>query len=182
MAGVVQTDEALRRARDVGMDLVEVSPTERPPVCKIMDYGKFKYSQSKSQKHKPHEQKLKEVRMRPKTDAHDRLIKIQHAKDWLGHGDRVQFTMVFKGRERQHQDLGYKALIEIMKELAEVAKVEREPKMEGGRLSMVLVPAKAVPPPKKSGGKPSDSAAKPQPKPAAPAMATAPPEAAQPSS
>ncbi len=186
MAGVVQTDEALRRARDVGMDLVEVSPAERPPVCKIMDYGKFKYSQSKSQKHKHHEQKLKEVRMRPKTDAHDRLIKVEHAKQWLEHGDRVQFTMVFKGRERQHQDLGYKALIDIMKELDEVAKVERAPKMEGGRLSMVLVPAKAAPPPTKKPSKPAD--AKPKPKPAAApisAAAVAPaaaPEPAQPSS
>lgn len=144
MAGVVPTDEALRRARDAGLDLVEVSPTERPPVCKIMDYGKFKYSQSK-QKQKHHEQKLKEVRLRPRTDVHDRGIKVEHAKQWLEHGDRVQFTMIFRGRERQHIDLGHSALTEIARELDPIAKVERFPKMEGGRLSMILVPAKLVP-------------------------------------
>lgn len=143
-AGVVATDEALRRARDVGLDLVEVSPMERPPVCKIMDYGKFKYSLSKT-KQKHHEQKLKEVRMRPRTDAHDRQIKVEQAKKFLAHGDRVQFTMIFKGRERAHQDIGQTAFNDIVTDLAEVAKVERAPKMEGGRLTMIVVPGKPAP-------------------------------------
>jgi translation initiation factor IF-3 len=157
-AGVIETAEALRRARDAGVDLVEVSPNERPPVCKIMDYGKFKYSQSK-QKQKHHEQRLKEVRLRPRTDVHDRGIKVEHAKQWLEHGDRVQFTMVFRGRERQHTNLGHAALSDIARELEAIAKVERYPKMEGGRLSMILVPAKAVPA-KKPGAKPAAAAPK----------------------
>ncbi|HUN80886.1 MAG TPA: translation initiation factor IF-3, partial [Phycisphaerae bacterium] len=113
--GVVPTDEAMRMARDAGMDLVEVSPQERPPVCKIMDYGKHKYMAAKKQKQKHHEQKLKEIRLRPKTDAHDRQIKLQHARDFLERGDRVQFTMNFKGRERFHQDLGNESMAEIIK-------------------------------------------------------------------
>ncbi len=154
MLGVIPTDEALRRARDLGLDLVEVSPTERPPVCKIMDYGKYKYSQSK-QKHKPQTEKIKEVRMRPRTDAHDREIKVAHAKEWLDHGNRVQFTMIFRGRERQHQDLGHSAFSEILRELEAHAKVERPPRMEGNRLSMLLVPAKPVTPKKPSAPKPA---------------------------
>ncbi len=167
MQGVVSTDDALRRARDVGLDLVEVSPTERPPVCKIMDYGKFKYSQSKT-KQKHHEQKLKEVRLRPRTDVHDRTIKVEHAKHWLEHGDRVQFTMIFRGRERQHLDLGFQALNEIAKELDAIAKVERAPKMEGGRLSLILMPAKATPvkkPPKPAAATPKRPAPPPAPAP-----------------
>lgn len=168
MRGVVPTDEAMRRARDVGMDLVEVSPTERPPVCKIMDYGKFKYSQSK-QKQKHHEQKLKEVRLRPRTDPHDRMIKVEHAKEFLNHGDRVQFTMIFKGRERMHRDIGEKTFLAIMQDLQDLAKVERPPRMEGGRMSMVLVPTKlpvVKPAPKKPAepkkeGKPKTDAAAP---------------------
>ncbi|MFO0974264.1 MAG: translation initiation factor IF-3 [Phycisphaerae bacterium] len=170
--GVVPTDEALRRAREAGLDLVEVSPTERPPVCKIMDYGKFKYSQSK-QKQKHHEQKLKEVRLRPRTDPHDRMIKVEHAKEFLAHGDRVQFTMVFRGRERQHREIGEQTLSAIIQDLDGIAKVERPPRMEGGRMSMVLVPTKIAPvkpPPKKpkaprapGEGKPAEAAAAPAP-------------------
>ncbi|MCK6455351.1 MAG: translation initiation factor IF-3 [Phycisphaerae bacterium] len=142
-AGVVSTDDALRRARDAGLDLVEVSPNDRPPVCKIMDYGKFKYSQSKL-KQKHHEQRLKELRLRPRTDEHDRDIKIEHARKFLEHGDRVQFTMMFKGRERFHQEIGQEAFNYILQVLGELAKVERPPKMEGRRMTMVLVPAKPV--------------------------------------
>jgi len=155
--GVVPTDEALRMAREVGMDLVEVSPNERPPVCKIMDYGKHKYLQSKKLKQKHHEQKMKEVRIRPKTDPHDRLIKLEHAKQFLLHGDRVQFTMIFRGRERFHQDIGNESFNEIITLLADISKVERPAKMLGKRMTMILVPSKLP-----SAGKP-----KPKPKPAA---------------
>lgn len=152
--GVVPTDEALRMAREVGLDLVEVSPNERPPVCKIMDYGKHKYLQSKKLKQKHHEQKMKEVRIRPKTDPHDRQIKMEHAKQFLQHGDRVQFTMIFRGRERFHQDLGNESFQEIITALADISKVERPPKMLGKRMTMILVPTKLPP------------AGKPKPKPA----------------
>lgn len=144
------------------MDLVEVSPNERPPVCKIMDYGKHKYLQSKKLKQKHHEQKLKEVRIRPKTDPHDRQIKMQHAREFLLHGDRVQFTMIFKGRERFHQDLGNEAFREIIKALDEIAKVEAPPRMFGKRLTMLLVPGKAgtVQKPKLAVDKPTVASAK----------------------
>lgn len=142
MLGVISTDEALRRARDVGMDLVEVSPNERPPVCKIMDYGKHKYLQSKKHKQKHHEQKLKEVRIRPKTDPHDREIKLNKARHFLEHGDKVQFTMMFRGRERFHQDIGNESFQDIISALTDVGKVEQPPRMFGRRMTMLLVPTK----------------------------------------
>jgi translation initiation factor IF-3 len=166
--GVVPTDEAMRLAREAGMDLVEVSPQERPPVCKILDYGKHKYLQSKKLKQKHHEQKLKEVRMRPKTDPHDRQIKLQHARDFLAHGDRVQFTMMFKGRERFHQVLGNESFQDIIKALEDVAKVDAPPRMFGKRMTMVLVPAGKTPTKPAKQAAPS-GAAKPAPVKPAPA-------------
>lgn len=183
MHGVISTDDAMRRAREVGMDLVEISPNERPPVCKIMDYGKHKYLQSKKLKQKHHEQKLKEVRMRPKTDPHDRKIKMEKARHFLEHGDKVQFTMMFKGRERFHQDIGNESFQEVIAALADVGKVESFPKMLGRRMTMLLVPTKMPPLTTK---KPEDhdkkeKAPKP-PKPAPPPSATtaAPPPAPAP--
>jgi translation initiation factor IF-3 len=143
--GVVPTDEAIRMAYDAGMDLVEVAPQERPPVCRIMDYGKWKYHQKKKQKKRGHEQQLKELRLRPKTDTNDRNIKMARARQFLSEGDKVQFTMIFRGRERFHQELGLGAFWEITQELAELAKVERPPKMEGRRMTMILAPLKAAP-------------------------------------
>lgn len=178
MQGVVPTDEALRRARDLGLDLVEISPSERPPVCKIMDYGKHKYLQSKKTKQKHHEQKLKEVRIRPKTDPHDRVIKLNHAREFLSHGDRVQFTMMFKGRERFHQDIGNESFQEIITALADIAKVESPPRMFGKRMTMLLVPAKLPPTtkPKPAAPKGDKPAAPKAAKPAAPKVeAAAPP-------
>jgi len=142
--GIIPTDEALRRAFDKGLDLVEVAPTERPPVCRIMDFGKWKYQQGK-QKHKAkptHEAVLKEVRLRPKTDQHDRKIKIDRASRFLEKGDKVQFTMIYRGRERFHQDIGYEIFQAILSEFGEKVKVERAPKMEGRRMTMILAPAK----------------------------------------
>jgi len=113
-----------------------------------VDYGKMKYLQSKKHKQKHHEQKMKEVRIRPKTDPHDREIKLNQARRFLQHGDRVQFTMIFKGRERAHQDIGQEAFNEIVAKLADLSKIEQPAKMFGRRMTMVLVPAKAAPPPK----------------------------------
>lgn len=145
MIGVVPTAEALRMAREAGLDLVEISPTERPPVCKIMDFGKHKYDQSKKQKQKHHEQRIKEVRLRPKTDEHDREIKLKRARGFLEHGDRVQFTMLFRGRERFRQDVGLGIFNEIVQALEDIAKVDRAAKAMGRRMTMVLAPLKAAP-------------------------------------
>jgi translation initiation factor IF-3 len=131
-------------AREAGLDLVEVSPTERPPVCRIMDYGKFKYERKKRQKTAAggHVVTLKEIRLRPKTDTNDRLIKISHARAFLGDGHKVQFTMLFKGREKFHRDLATGIFNAIIVELGETVKVERVPLMDGKRMTMVVSPAK----------------------------------------
>jgi translation initiation factor IF-3 len=142
--GIVSTDEALRMAAEAGLDLVEVAPTEKPPVCRIMDYGKWKYLQKqKAKQHHAHETQLKEIRIRPKTDTHDRLVKINRARGFLENNDKVQFTMLFRGRERVHQDVGQRAFGEILEILSDIAKIEREVKMEGRRMTMVLAPAKS---------------------------------------
>ena len=139
--GVVQTLDALGKARDAGMDLVEVAPTERPPVCRIMDYGKFKYAQKKKGKDRPvHKTGLKELRLRPKTDDNDRLIKMNRARSFLQEGHKVQFTMLFRGRERFHGEVGQQQFKSIVQELQDAAKMERAPSMEGRRLTMVLAP------------------------------------------
>lgn len=143
MLGVMSTDEAIRMAMDAGIDLVEVSPNERPPICKIMDYGRHKYQQSRKQKQKHHERKTKEVRLRPKTDPHDREIKMLRAKKFLEAGDRVQFTMMFRGRERFHVQSGFEAFNLITASLADVAKMDREPRVYGRRMTMVLAPTKS---------------------------------------
>ena len=142
--GIVTTDEALRLAAEAGLDLVEVAPTERPPVCRIMDYGKWKYLQKqKAKQHHAHETQLKEIRIRPKTDTHDRLVKINRARGFLENNDKVQFTMLFRGRERVHQNVGQRAFGEILEILSDIAKIEREVKMEGRRMTMVLAPTKS---------------------------------------
>jgi translation initiation factor IF-3 len=171
MLGVVSTSDAMQRARDVGMDLVEISPNERPPVCKIMDYGKHKYLQSKKHKQKHHEQKLKEVRIRPKTDPHDRSIKMAHARGFLEQGDKVLFTMLFRGRERFHQDIGDESFNDIITNLVDIAKVEQPPKTFGRRMTMVLVPLKVPAPgkPKVPGGNKAAKAPKAKPPRSAPA-------------
>lgn len=163
MQGIVSTDDALARAREAGVDLVEVSPNERPPVCKIMDYGKQKYLQSKKQKQRHHEQRLKEVRMRPKTDPHDKEIKLNRARRFLNQGDRVQFTMMFRGRERFHREVGLKAFDAIVAMLEDVAKLEQPARTLGRRMTMTLVPLKSggAKKPPKPAKKPSAPAAVP---------------------
>lgn len=152
--GIISTDEALRRAREAGLDLVEVAPHERPPVCRIMDYGKWKYQQKKKVK-KHHEQQLKEVRMSPKTDARDKEIKVARACKFFEQGDKVQFTMLFRGRERFHQDRGIVIFQAIIDQLGEAVKVERPPRTEGRRMTMVLSPGKIAP--KRPEGKPAEA-------------------------
>lgn len=141
--GVVETDEAMRRARDAGLDLVEVAPNSTPSVCRIMDYGKWKYAQrKKEQKAKAHakQSELKGMRLRPKIDDHDLGIKVNKARDFLEDGNKVQFTMLFRGREMAHQNLGYQQMRGICDTLADVAKIEAPPKMMGRRMTMVLSP------------------------------------------
>lgn len=133
----------MRRAEEAGLDLVEVAPTDRPPVCRIMDYGKWKYQQKRKTRTKhAHESHIKEVRLRPKTDEHDKNVKVKNARQFLEKGDKVQFTMLFRGRERAHPDIGIDMFRAIMTELDGLAKIEREPKFEGRRLTMVVAPMK----------------------------------------
>ena len=139
----METAEALRITRELGLDLVEIAPQERPPVCRIMDYGKHKYNLKKKQKqHASQEITQKEVRLRPKTDDHDREIKMNRAARFLEQGHKVQFTMLFRGRERQHRDRAMAMFQEIVDRFAEATKVERAARFEGRRMTMVLAPAK----------------------------------------
>jgi len=142
--GIIPTAEALSRAREAGLDLVEVSPTEKPPVCRIMDYGKYLYDRKKRQKQSgsAHIVTIKEIRIRPKTDTHDRQVKVNHAKEFLEEGHKVQFTMLFKGRERFHKDRATELFDLIVQEFGESAKIERPPLMDGRRMTMILAPAK----------------------------------------
>lgn len=157
--GVIATLEALRMARDVEMDLVEVAPTERPPVCRIMDFGKQKYRQRKKQKKHVHEQQLKEVRLRPNTDTHDLDVKMKKAQEFLKRGDRVQFTMLMRGRERFHSDMAIGSMREMAEKLADVAHVERPARAEGRRITMVMVPGKAASPASRPDPRPAPAAA-----------------------
>jgi translation initiation factor IF-3 len=140
--GVIPTSEAMAMAREVGQDLVEVAPLEKPPVCKIMDYGKFKFQQKQKQKDKTkaHQQKLKEIRLRPKTDIHDIETKINQARKFLEHHDKVLVYVMFKGREVQHTEEGKRILQTMKEKLLDLAKVEKEPSLEGKRMSMMLAP------------------------------------------
>jgi len=139
--GVVKSDEALAISREKGMNLVEVAPNANPPVCKIMDFGKFKYEQKKKEHQarvKQHQVVLKEVRLRPKIDRHDLETKLKAARKFLERGDRVQFNMLFRGRERSFVGLGIEVMKAIIEELSDISKVDREPKMEGRRMVMSL--------------------------------------------
>jgi translation initiation factor IF-3 len=142
--GIIETHQALAMAREAGMDLVEVAPTARPPVCRIMDYGKWKYAQKKKHK-KHHEQQLKEVRLRPKTDEHDRSIKVKRAINFFKKGDKVQFTIQFRGRERFHREIGLDILEDIAREFGEEkVKIEKRPSMDGRQMTMILAPVKGA--------------------------------------
>jgi translation initiation factor IF-3 len=142
--GIVSTAEALRMAREAGLDLVEVAPDVRPPVCKILDYGKWRYQQQKKEDKSRANSKggqLKELKIKTvRIGDHDLLIKINHAREFLSEGNKVQFTLQFKGREMAHVNLGYDVFRKVKAELIQVSKVERDAKMEGRRMTMVLQP------------------------------------------
>lgn len=155
-------------AQEAGLDLVEVAPLERPPVCRIMDYGKFKYQQKKKhQKH--HGGHLKGIRLSPKIQEHDLIIKAEHARKFLERGDKVNVTMLFRGREMTHIDIGRDVFRRFVEILGDAVKIERDAQMEGKRLSAILAPGRGA----------LKTAMKPRPKPAAePAAAPlAPPDA-----
>ena len=144
-AGIVDRYVALNRAREAGLDLVEVAPKSDPPVCRVMDYGKWLYEQKRKAReaHKKglrHNVVLKEIRLRPGTDKHDLAIKINHAREFLGKGHRVQFTVFFRGRQMLHKERGYEVLNEIVASLEEVSKVERPARMAHRRMTLLIVP------------------------------------------
>jgi len=139
--GIVPTSQAQDMAREAQLDLVEVASTERPPVCKIMDFGKFRYQQShKQKKAKTHQQKLKEIRLRPKTEGHDIETKVNQVRKFLEHKDKVLIYVVYKGRELQHIEEGKRILNAMLEKLVDIAKVEKAPTMEGKRMSAMLAP------------------------------------------
>jgi translation initiation factor IF-3 len=138
--GVVPTSQALEMAREANLDLVEVAANERPPVCKILDYGKFRYQQSRKTDKKVHQQKLKEIRVRPKTGQHDVDTKVNQARKFLEHKDKVLVNVQFRGRELQHIEEGQRIINAILEKLADVAKVEKAPSMEGKRMTAMLAP------------------------------------------
>ena len=138
--GIVPTAQALEKAREAGLDLVEVVADERPPVCKILDYGKMRFASSQKKPGKVRQQKVKELRVRPKTGEHDVATKVAQARKFLEHNDKVQVTVLFRGREMQHQQEGRRVLDAVLEQLADVGKVERPPLMEGKRLVATLAP------------------------------------------
>ena len=134
-------DDAIQRAEDVGLDLVEVAPNSRPPVCRIMDYGKFKYeAQKKKKQSKGKSGGLKEVKLRPRTDDHDLHFKVHNARKFLMAGNKVKITLMYRGREMVHRELGYEKLKEVQGLLADISTVESHPRMEGRFLSTMLAP------------------------------------------
>ena len=143
MLGVLSVQDALERARQSGLDLVEVSPNAAPPVCKILDYGKFKYEAQKRANQARKKQKtfdVKEIKMRPGIDQHDYDVKMRAVTKFLETGDKVKVTMRFRGREMTHQEIGMGVLMRVREDLEEVAKVEQSPKMEGRQMTMVVAP------------------------------------------
>ena len=143
MLGVLDVREGIRKAEELGLDLVEVSPNADPPVCKILDYGKFKYEAQKKKNEAKKKQKvieIKEIKLRPNIDDHDFEVKMKNVRKFIGEGDKVKVTLRFRGREMAHQDLGMNVLNRVRDEMEETAKVESYPKMEGRQMIMVIAP------------------------------------------
>ncbi len=143
--GIVSIDEARERAAEKGLDLVEVAPDARPPVVKMMDYGKYKYEAARAAreaKKKQHTIKVKEVKFRPGIEDHDYEFKVGHAKRFLEEGNKVKLTMMFRGRQITHPELGLEVLSRVMQDLEGLGKVESQPNMEGRQMSMVVAPVK----------------------------------------
>ena len=167
--GVMDTREAIRTARDKGMDLVEVAPNADPPVCKIIDFGKFQYEQKKKANEAKKKQvviTVKEVKFRPGTDDHDYGYRMKHAREWLTEGDKVKATIWFRGREMTHRELGARILERLEKDLADISEVEMRPRMEGNQMFIILGPKRH-----KGGGKPEVKSQPPGPKPEAKSQA-----------
>ncbi len=143
MVGVVTRNEALQKASEAGLDLVEVAPGADPPVCKILDFGKFKYEEQKKKNEARKKQKIievKEIKLRPGIDDHDYGVKMRSMVKFIEEGDKVKVTMRFRGRELAHQDLGMNVLMRVKDDLDEIAKVEQFPRMEGRQMIMVMSP------------------------------------------
>ena len=139
--GIIPTDEALGIAREAGLDLVEVAPNEKPPVCRVMDYGKYKYQQRKKHHNgKVHHTKIKEIRLRPKTGEHDIGFKVKQAKTFLQSRDKVQISVVFRGREIVHVEEGKRVIEEVLHQLEEIGKVESPPMQQGRRIICTVGP------------------------------------------
>ena len=141
--GILKTNDAIKLAKEEGLDLIEISPNANPPVCKIIDIGKYKYDLQKKANKAKKKQKvisLKEIKLRPVTDAHDYNFKIKNAQKFLGKGDKVKFTVRFKGREMQHTNLGHQLMDRIIKDTSSVGKIEVNPKFEGRQIIMIIQP------------------------------------------
>jgi translation initiation factor IF-3 len=145
--GVLPTDEALRRAQEGGFDLVEVNPKANPPVCKILDFGKFKYEEKKKQREAKKKQavvEVKEIKLRPKTDDHDLMVKVRAARRFLEAGNKVKFTCRFRGREITHPEVAYQQFNALLSKLEDLANVEQRPSMEGRAMATVISPKPQV--------------------------------------
>lgn len=144
MIGIVPVKQGLDMAEQFGLDLVEISPTAEPPVCKVLDYGKYKYETQKKASEARKKQKvvaLKEIKMRPNIDPHDYGIKMKNVRKFIEEGDKVKFTLRFRGREMSHQELGMKLMQQVKADMADTIKVESEPRLEGRQMVMVIAPA-----------------------------------------
>jgi translation initiation factor IF-3 len=160
--GILATDDALKRAEEKGLDLVEVQPMARPPVCKIMDYGKFKYEQKRKASELKKKQtvvEVKEVKFRPKTGVHDFDTKVRHLREFLVEGNKARVTIMFRGREIVHPEIGHDILRKVAEIIADIAQVELPPRMEGKQMFMIVAPGKA---PARKPGFPAPMQAQPQ--------------------
>jgi translation initiation factor IF-3 len=185
--GVFPIDQALSRAQELGMDLVEISPMAKPPVCKIMDYGRFKYTEKKKQNEAKKKQvvvQLKEVKFRPRTEEHDYDVKVKKIREFVAEANKARVTVMFRGREITHRELGQKVLQRIIEDVKDVAVIESAPRMEGRQMFMILSPnpkmlqrqrdqakAKAAQPAAPAAAAPAGGAPPPQPAPPAAAPA-----------
>ena len=141
--GIINTNEAIMMAKNLGLDLIEIAPNANPPVCKIMDMGKYKYDAQKKANLAKKKQKiisLKEIKMRPVTETHDYQFKVKNAKKFIAKGDKVKFTIKFKGRELQHSHLGNELMAKIKEDMKDIGKVESDPKFDGKQMIMVIQP------------------------------------------
>ncbi len=153
--GIVKLAEAVRLSEQNDVDLVEIAPNAQPPVCRLMDYGKFKYQEQKRQHEAKLKQKIiqvKEVKFRPGTDEGDYQVKLRNLRRFLEEGDKAKVTLRFRGREMAHQELGMRVLERVRDDLVEISAVEAMPKLEGRQMVMVLAPKKKAPPPGKGAG------------------------------